>query len=484
VESAGALSVGTTRIEHMIEQRARQRVAGDGSSAAELLAAASERRRVADTAEAELLELACGWAEAHPPESIQAAAVFQIPGTEGEEQIAGEGCPLVAEFCIAEFGAVLGMSTVSAKHLIGQALELKYRLPRLYRRVQAGAVPAWRARRVAEATIHAHPPLSKEAAGWVDAQVAPFAARCGTAQVDRLVAEAIRRFGPPVSPEDPDDPCPQGPDTRHVTVDREQVAYAGTLRIEAELDIADAHDVDLAVAQGADLQKALGSTDGLGARRAKALGEMARRQLALDLAGPAGATDNQAPLPTAREVVLHLHFPASVTADADAAIGGGILVDDQGRLEEGQRLVLLQQVKEWCGDSHTRVLVKPVIDPDQHIWVPGYDVSDRLREQVILRDQTCVFPWCTHPARRCQMDHVIPYDHHHPDRGGQTASDNIAPLCTKHHRLKTHGRWRYQMTALGVFRWTSPHGHQFHRDHTGTTALASPQPVPGTRRRR
>ena len=91
----------------------------DVSSAAELLAAAGDCRRVADAAEAELLELACAWADAHPPESITDAASFQVPGTEHEEQIAGEGCPLVAEFCIAEFGAVLGMSTVSAKHLIG-----------------------------------------------------------------------------------------------------------------------------------------------------------------------------------------------------------------------------------------------------------------------------------------------------------------------------------------------------------------------------
>jgi hypothetical protein len=142
-------------------------------------------------------------------------------------------------------------------------------------------------------------------------------------------------------------------------------------------------------------------------------------------------------------------------------------------LEEGQRLVLLEQVKTWCGDSDTKVVVKPVIDLTQHIEVPGYDVPDRLRDQVIVRDQTCVFPWCTRPARRCQIDHVIPYDHDDPGRGGQTASDNLAPLCTRHHRLKTHGRWRYRMVGLGVFRWTSPHGHLFHRDHTGTTPVGN-----------
>ena len=454
----------------MIEQVATRNRTADGSSAAELLAAAGDCRRVADAAEAELLELACAWADAHPPESIHDAAAFQIPGSDYEEQIAGEGCPLVAEFCVAEFGAVLGMSTVSAKHLIGQALELRHRLPRLYRRVLTGEVPSWRARRVAEATIHAHPALSKEAVGWVDAQIAPYAGRCGVAQVDRLVAEAIRRFGRAVPAVDPDDPNPIGPDARHVTVDREQVAYAGTMRVEAELDIADAHDLDVAVAQGAEMQKALGSTEGLGARRAKALGELARHQLALDLAGRvAGApVSDRADLPAARHVELHFHFSSGLAGDAV-----GVLIDDQGRLEEGHRLVLLDRVKAWCGDTHTKVVVKPVIDLAEHIWVPGYDVPDRLREQVVLRDGTCVFPWCTRPARRCQMDHVIAYDHEQPDRGGQTASDNIAALCTKHHRLKTHSGWRYRMVALGVFVWTSPHGHTFHRDHTGTTAITS-----------
>ncbi|CAA9392461.1 MAG: hypothetical protein AVDCRST_MAG32-2416, partial [uncultured Nocardioides sp.] len=94
--------------------------------------------------------------------------MFTVPGSEHEEPIAGEGCPAVAEFCVAELGAVLGMSTVSAKRLLGHALELRHRLPRLWSRVQTGSVPAWRARLVAEATIHATPALTKDAAGWVD----------------------------------------------------------------------------------------------------------------------------------------------------------------------------------------------------------------------------------------------------------------------------------------------------------------------------
>ena len=133
---------------------------------------------------------------------------------------------------------------------MGHALELRHRLPRLWSQVQAGRVPAWRARLVAEATIHATPTLTPEAAGWVDAQVAAVAGRVGPAQLDRLVAEAIKRFE--LAEEEPFDPDGwQKVDPRHVTIDRDEAHFAGTLHLEAEIDIADALDLDRALAQGA-----------------------------------------------------------------------------------------------------------------------------------------------------------------------------------------------------------------------------------------
>ena len=142
-------------------------------------------------------------------------------------------------------------------------------------------------------------------------------------------------------------------------------------------------------------------------------------------------------------------------------------------MEEGQRLVLLDQVRDWCGDSRTKVTIKPVIDLNTDLTTPAYDIPDRIREQVILRDRTCVFPWCTRPARGCDIDHVIEYDHDaepraDPSRGHDDATTSRA-LCRFHHRLKTHTAWRYRMTAPGVFEWTSPHGHRYRRDRDGTT---------------
>ena len=97
--------------------------------------------------------------------------------------------------------------------------------------------------------------------------------------------------------------------------------------------------------------------------------------------------------------MLHAHFDASL--DGLATVFG-----PTGRMEEGQRLVLLDQVKDWCADSRTKVTVKPVIDLNADLSTPAYEVPDRIREQVILRDRTCVFPWCTRPARRGDVDHV------------------------------------------------------------------------------
>ncbi len=49
--------------------------------------------------------------------------------------LAGPGAPLVAEFSIAEFAAAVGLSTEAGKRYVGHALELRYRLPRLWAKV-------------------------------------------------------------------------------------------------------------------------------------------------------------------------------------------------------------------------------------------------------------------------------------------------------------------------------------------------------------
>ena len=167
--------------------------------------------------------------------------------------------------------------------------------------------------------------------------------------------------------------------------------------------------------------------------------------------------------------MLRVGLTAAVTGEGGDS---GIEFDRLATLDHGQLQVLLEQVKSWCAASHTHVSVQPVLDLAARIRSNGYRPSAFLREQVIERDRTCVFPWCSRPARACQLDHIQPYDPDDPAAG--THSDNLACLCTFHHRLKTHGHWHYRMTAPGEYQWTSPHGHTYLRDHTGTRQQPRP----------
>ncbi len=220
----------------------------DLDSASAVLGFARDRRAVADRAEADVLYAAVTWAEQHPPESIDEAATWVCGGGDTGLPLAGPGAPLVAEFCIAEFAAALGRSTDSGKALIAHAVELKYRLTRLWDRTQSGELPVWRARRIAQATLG----LSMEAAGFVDAQVAGFAHKIGLAALDRLVAEAIARYMPDLAVQNAE----QAAERRHFTIHHQQVSFDGTSRIEGELDLADALDLDAALTRGAETLKA------------------------------------------------------------------------------------------------------------------------------------------------------------------------------------------------------------------------------------
>jgi len=156
--------------------------------------------------------------------------------------------------------------------------------------------------------------------------------------------------------------------------------------------------------------------------------------------------------------VLHVHL----SDQAIAAPGEKLHL---ARVANTRSFVDADQVRTWCRHPGTTVTVRPVVDQAEQIAVGRYEVPDRLAAQAAERDLTCVFAWCTRPAESCDLDHVVPYS-----EGGSTSSDNIATLCRRHHRLKTHhSGWGYTVLEPGCYLWSSPHGYQFLRDHRGTT---------------
>lgn len=122
-------------------------------------------------------------------------------------------------------------------------------------------------------------------------------------------------------------------------------------------------------------------------------------------------------------------------------------------------------------------------DTDGHTVAVGgitYTPSRAITDHVLAAAGTCRFPSCRMPAYRCDLDHRVPYDHAHPERGGQTGSDNLDPLCRRHHRLKTHTGWaaRRDPTDGLTMIWTSPSGRtyaQYPPAHPATTSNWLPE---------
>lgn len=81
-----------------------------------------------------------------------------------------------------------------------------------------------------------------------------------------------------------------------------------------------------------------------------------------------------------------------------------------------------------------------------------YRPDERLRAYIQGRDGTCRFPGCHVPARRCDIDHVIPFPQ------GPTTPDNLHCLCRRHHNMKTERKVHPELFPDGSVMWTFPTG--------------------------
>ncbi|RYJ01491.1 MAG: DUF222 domain-containing protein, partial [Actinomycetales bacterium] len=154
----------------------------------QVLAAVQSNHRATTDLEIERLLLAVQWADLNPgeePDPDAEWATHELP-------LAGQGAPTIDESAAAEFALAVGMKHESGLRYLGDALELCYRLPRIWARVMSGEVPVWKARRIAEATKL----LSMDAAAAVDQHLAVVAKRCSWAELARQVDRARAEFDP------------------------------------------------------------------------------------------------------------------------------------------------------------------------------------------------------------------------------------------------------------------------------------------------
>ncbi len=209
----------------------------------------------------------------HSEDSIEDAATISDRYGDTGMPVAGEGAPLVAEFAITEFAAAIGVSTDAGKRYVGHALELAHRLPRVWRRVVEGDLRAWLARRIADQTLL----LSQEAASFVDRHVAQWRTRSARSSWSGWWTRRSRRSCPT---------WPRNAGWRRPTAGTSRSSSSRSptpapRRCTASSTWPTPSTSNRPSAGLAAQLKDLGSQDTLNVRRAAAVGELARHQLAL-----------------------------------------------------------------------------------------------------------------------------------------------------------------------------------------------------------
>ncbi|PVZ14713.1 DUF222 domain-containing protein [Actinomycetospora cinnamomea] len=165
--------------------------------------------------------------------------------------------------------------------------------------------------------------------------------------------------------------------------------------------------------------------------------------------------------------------PSPVRTEVRVTIGWDVLAgfsERPGELE-GHGPIPAPLARRLAGGPDAwwrRLITDPLTGTAAHLDAKRYRPPGSMQEFVRARDVTCAAPGCRVPAARCDLDHVVPYEHHRPGGGaGATTAAGLKPGCRRHHRLKTLSEWSAELGpdpeggSAPVIIWTSPSGHRW-----------------------
>ena len=291
---------------------------------------------------------------------------------------------------------------------MADALDLVHRLPHTWRRAQTLDIPIWRARRVAQRT-HA---LTVKAAAHVDRVLAPRLPTLGVTLLDRTIAHAIATH----MPEEHATREEQARQTWDVTLHHPNpTEYAGTSELHVTGDT-----MTLTHPLRPDLRHRRPPQDPRRPRTPRRPQGQGPR--------PAGRHPQDQALPAPRR----------------------------------------RRARRPGREARTR---HPRQDPATGSATPGSPSNPSSTPTAPTRSTPTTHPpgcatWSSSatPAASSRTANAtpgpatsttpIPYDDTGPP--GQTRPDNLAPLCRRHHRAKTTGRWQYRRLPDGTYQWTGP----------------------------
>lgn len=118
----------------------------------------------------------------------------------------------------------------------------------------------------------------------------------------------------------------------------------------------------------------------------------------------------------------------------------------------------------------TRILTDPATGTPIDAKATTYRIPSDVRKTLIAKWAICTVPGCSRRAWKSEIDHIVPFDHDHPDQGGLTRFNNLHPLCKKHHAVKTARNYSVRMPQSGLVEYEFTHG-------VTATVAAPDQPV-------
>lgn len=322
---------------------------------------------------------------------------------------------LASESAAAEIRAALRLTRRAADGELTFALDLRRRLPAVWRLLAGGEIDRRRAWVIVKGTEH----LTVAAARRVVDRLLEDMPRLTTGQLGARLRRACLEFEPA-----------DGRDRYRSALSRRRVVS------EADVDgTAHLFGLDLPPHRVAAVKRKINRmAESLRRDGETRTMDQLRADVFLDLlagrtTGAGGVVDIQVDLGTLAQLAEH---------PGDLAGYGPVVAD------------IARQVAEEQSQGEWRFTVR---DPDTGAVFtsgltrrrPGAATGRRVQ----ARDRRCLFPGCRMPATECDLDHMTPYG-----EGGETSDSNLAPLCRHDHRLRNVG-WNYRRLENGDYEWTS-----------------------------
>jgi len=131
------------------------------------------------------------------------------------------------------------------------------------------------------------------------------------------------------------------------------------------------------------------------------------------------------PMPSYARPIINVTVPLETLAG---------LRDDPGQLSGGTVIPaeLARAIAGREGATWYRMLTDPAGDCAT-LSIRSYQPTGPVWRYVVAEQPTCAHPSCDRPSVECDLDHVVEWPL------GATSTDNLQPLCRKHHKAK-HAR--------------------------------------------